>query len=326
MTLREFEAQKKRDEDASDIRIAAIELEVSKYQFFAKTLIIIGVIIFVFGWLDFFRPFPKPWSLDNPNSLGDFLAGTVGTLWALAGLIYIYIAFLGQKIQIEIQVKELRNSQYEVRLTRLEMRYQRAELIKQSKEAENQGKIFNKQNFERTLFSLVQYYKISISDMRFHSQIKLDPDFGLEAFRGLVHFVIEDIGNYSGGFQLKINRFDEHFERYEEYLSPYFRTLYRVFKYIDDSEFLSLKEKYEYSSIVRGFLSSLELNLLYFNGLGQHGSKFKKLVEKYSLLKHMDYSALRDFPQGELPPFYHPIAFADGEQRDQLFEDWLKNT
>lgn len=35
-------------------------------------------------------------NFDKASELGDFLGGTVGSLWSLAGLIFVYVAFLGQ--------------------------------------------------------------------------------------------------------------------------------------------------------------------------------------------------------------------------------------
>ena len=74
-------------------------------------------------------------------------------------------------------------------------------------------------------------------------------------------------------------------------LGHYYRNLYRVFKIIDQANFdknddVDFKIKYEYASIVRSQLSDYELYFLFYNGLSQYGNlKFKKLIEKYSLLK-----------------------------------------
>lgn len=46
----------------------------------------------------------------NLGDLGSFLQGTTGSLWALAGIVLVYIAFLGQQIQILLQEGEIRSS------------------------------------------------------------------------------------------------------------------------------------------------------------------------------------------------------------------------
>jgi hypothetical protein len=67
-------------------------------------------------------------------------------------------------------------------------------------------------------------------------------------------------------------------------LGPYFRILYHTFRYIDRSRTATQKE---YSDIIRAELSTAELSLLAVNGLTQMGQKFKPLIEKYHLLKHL---------------------------------------
>lgn len=41
------------------------------------------------------------------NLLGDFMSGTVASIWSLAGLFFIYVAFLGQKQQLLNQQLEI---------------------------------------------------------------------------------------------------------------------------------------------------------------------------------------------------------------------------
>lgn len=73
----------------------------------------------------------------------------------------------------------------------------------------------------------------------------------------------------------------------------YFRHLYHIFKFIDNSTFLDkseddITERYKYASILRATLSPYELVWLFYNGLSRYGKdKFKHLIEKYSLLKNI---------------------------------------
>lgn len=77
------------------------------------------------------------------------------------------------------------------------------------------------------------------------------------------------------------------YNAYPHILGHYFRTLYNVIKIVDKST-LSDSEKKIYTNIVRSQLSSDDLILLYANGLAGYGVKFRPLVIKYSLLKHLD--------------------------------------
>ena len=89
----------------------------------------------------------------------------------------------------------------------------------------------------------------------------------------------------------------EGFER-EMYgmLDNYFRYLYRIIKYIDESTLVNNAEKYGYAGILRAHLSYMELIMVYYNCLSEYGfEKFKPLVEKYHLLKNIREDKLHNF-------------------------------
>lgn len=71
------------------------------------------------------------------------------------------------------------------------------------------------------------------------------------------------------------------------FLDHYFRHLYRIFKYIDESDdrVINKMKKYEYASIVRATLSQYELVMLFYNGF--YHKKFKALAEKYALMNNL---------------------------------------
>lgn len=71
------------------------------------------------------------------------------------------------------------------------------------------------------------------------------------------------------------------------FLDHYFRHLYRIFKFIDESDdrIIDKMKKYEYASIVRATLSQYELVMLFYNGF--YHKKFKTLAEKYALMNNL---------------------------------------
>jgi len=71
------------------------------------------------------------------------------------------------------------------------------------------------------------------------------------------------------------------------FLDHYFRHLYRIFKFIDESDdkIINKVKKYEYTSIVRATLSQYELVMLFYNGF--YHKKFKTLAEKYALMNNL---------------------------------------
>lgn len=74
----------------------------------------------------------------------------------------------------------------------------------------------------------------------------------------------------------------------EIHLGHYFRNLFHIFKFIDESQF-NEKEKSEYAEIVRAQLSYLELHFLFLNCLIEEGEDFRQYVTKFELLKELEY-------------------------------------
>ena len=58
-------------------------------------------------------------------------------------------------------------------------------------------------------------------------------------------------------------------------------------RFVDEAE-LDKEYKLEYQKFVRAQLSSVELNLLFYNALSSFGrERFKPLIEKYALLEQV---------------------------------------
>lgn len=96
-------------------------------------------------------------------------------------------------------------------------------------------------------------------------------------------------------FKRKATANDDKIRVFEELmlgsLDHYFRYLYRILLYIDQSELINEEQKYEYAAILRAQLSEYELLILFFNGLTNHGKqKAKPLFEKYSLFNNIRLS------------------------------------
>ncbi len=97
------------------------------------------------------------------NLLGDFLGGSVASLWALAGLFFIYVAFLGQKQQLLNQQLELMYSQLEVKYTRLELKGQKEEM-------KLQNETLRQQKFENTFFQLLTLFNSIVNSLDLRSR------------------------------------------------------------------------------------------------------------------------------------------------------------
>jgi hypothetical protein len=73
-------------------------------------------------------------------------------------------------------------------------------------------------------------------------------------------------------------------------LSHYFRHLFQTIKFVDNSKFLTEKEKYFYIKTLRAQLSTHEQLILFYNSLSILGNNWTKnpdLISKYKLIKNI---------------------------------------
>lgn len=86
---------------------------------------------------------------------------------------------------------------------------------------------------------------------------------------------------------------------YIDCFSHYFRNLYHIFKFIDESDLISDAEKRTYSKFVRSQLSGIELIVIFYNAIAKIGlpgreemelgyPKMGKLLQKYDVLQNMN--------------------------------------
>lgn len=240
------------------------------------------------------------------NLLGDFMAGTVASIWSLAGLFFIYVAFLGQK-------QQLLNQQLELMYSQLELKYTRLELKGQKKEMSKQNGTLKQQKFENTFFQMLNLFHSIINSSEIRSGIRDVTHSGRDCFKYFVRELkkeenntLQSLNSFDNlhDFNQEIrdssnltleeiqNIYDVVYQKHKSNLSHYFRTLYHIVKFIDESE---IKDKRKYISITRAQLSSYEQVLLYYNCIHSNGNKrFKPLIEKYSLLHNIDGNELLD--------------------------------
>lgn len=83
---------------------------------------------------------------------------------------------------------------------------------------------------------------------------------------------------------------------YKNQIAHYFRTLYRIFCFIDNSA-LTECDKVEYAKIMRTQLSESELFFLYYNAFSPYGQSFQKIINKYNLIKHLPFLEKLEYQQ-----------------------------
>ena len=89
--------------------------------------------------------------IGSPSELGDYVAGTAGAAWALAGVLLVYLAFVGQRVQLVYQ-------QAELRAARAEFRQQTSALKGQQREMNRQVMESQRQTFDAGFFQMMGLY------------------------------------------------------------------------------------------------------------------------------------------------------------------------
>lgn len=228
------------------------------------------------------------------NLLGDFMAGTVASVWSLAGLFFIYVAFLGQK-------QQLLNQQLEIMYSQLEVKYTRLELSEQKEEMKEQNNTLRLQKFENTFFQLLTLFNSIVNslDLRKRSSTEVISKGRdcfeifykrLEAYLIRRNHGIQGFDKSKATIEVTNQAYDDLYNNDKSDMSHYFRTIYHIIKFIDKS---AIDNKKQYIAIARAQLSSYEQILLFYNCLHENGiEKFKPLIEKYALFKNIDTSLI----------------------------------
>lgn len=222
------------------------------------------------------------------------MRGTFGDMFGAVNALFSGLAFAGMIITL-LQQKE------ELSLQRKELEETRKELEGQKEQQKKQNETLSYQRFETTFFNLLsafqklrdgliyrtselsrdevkEYKGISVFDF-FYNQKKNDTNLCVDPYGG------------KGILEYKATLFREIPDI--SVLDHYYRSMYRVVKYVDESPLIRYQDRYDYICILRALLSEYELVMLFYNCLGSKGcDKFKTLVEKYALLKNLDTQLL----------------------------------
>ena len=278
--------------------------------------------------------------------------GTFGDQFGAVNALFSGIAFAGLIYTIFLQRRDLRNQRKELFLQRKELTRNREEMRQQTEQFEKQNETLKLQRFENTFFQLLQQFE-SVTEKLTFSYIEDQKGYirfqdggwqsteqnmprtiitGRELFRMAFEEVphrIDIRDGYIPDGTLKVNGMRDVLEKrgllgYHDSFTPtyfdhYFRLMYRILKFVDETALITDEDKYEYTCILRAHLSRYELVWLYYNGLSEYGSeKFKPLIEKYAMLKNLRDDLLVGTCTTSLT--YSPEAFEHESRTDSTAE------
>ena len=226
----------------------------------------------------------KP-SLADLGNLGSYLQGTTGSFWALAGVIIIFVAFLAQMRQLQIQQQQFERQSFETAFFQLlnlftqipsQLRITKPNLlahinpnVSTSPSSSIQGRACFREWFER-LEGQVAGNKV------FNTQIGIMPNITKADRLGVVYSAF--------------------YAQHEGALGHYFRNLYHLLRFVKTS---NIDDKRGYVDLVKGQLSAYELVLLHYHCVSPLGEQFRPLVEEFGLLESLDRSLLFERATGK---------------------------
>ena len=234
-------------------------------------------------------------TLSQLGNLGSYLQGTVASLWALAGVFLLVLAFLGSQQQLALQ---------------------REQLVGQDRQLNDQLNTMKRHNFESSFFQLLSFHneitaQLScsappVNTLPSNSTVKGKDCFGV--WYGEIANTYEQsklTREQKSHVEFAQQHCEIFYDKNQAFLGHYFRTLYHVFKFINGAD-LKPEEKKQYASLVRAQLSTCELLLLFYSCFSPYGGKFKPLIEEFGLFKHLDKYLLMSTSHAE---FFAPSAY-----------------
>ena len=241
-----------------------------------------------------------PGTLEKRGQFGDMF-GALGTLFsglAFAGLIITILQqredLKNQRDEINLQRQDLEAQTEALRLQKEEIAQTNEELNAQRKEMEVQNKTIMLQRFENTFFNMLNL-QMSLTGQVRH-QTSGGVVYGDDAFRRIF-----------SRFRANVNNIDVTNIYFEE-LDHYNRHLTQILKLVDQTDFLSKVEKYNYVEMLISHMSYQELAMFFYYCISPDGRKRAKgLVEKYALF--------RDFGENTVFNSQHLSFFEEGAYR-----------
>lgn len=200
-------------------------------------------------------------NLTNSAQVGDFIGGFVGAIFTLVGILLLYET----------------------------LSLQRQEFIESRK-------VFIKQQFDNSFFELLNLYRENLNQLKcfgYFGEELSGKDFFEHQQKYLSNSFIPQ-NTLSKNRKNAVIDFQRVYVNYENYLSTYFRTLYRLYSLIDHSDLLE-EDKATYSKILRAQLSYSELFFIRYNAMTEQGSQSTYFINKYNILKHLSNFDLLEF-------------------------------
>lgn len=199
---------------------------------------------------------------------GNYIGGILGSLISLISIILLYRTYLTQLDITESQENRANLQQFENTFFEL-LRNQRTIIMSCKGQFIDRRKLGE----DKVILSDYQYIERIGEELKLQMyNFEYEADLLEQQNINLIRIIINDY-------------YIETFSKHETQLSHYFRHLYHILKYIDQS---SIENKKKYVDLVQAQMSNSELYISFYNGISVYGrKKMLKLMDKYSFLENL---------------------------------------
>jgi len=243
------------------------------------------------------------------GQLGDFFGGVLNPILS-------FVAILAVLYTIRIQSKELSEAREETKIAN-------KTLIKQTQ-------VFERQNFESVYFRMLEVHARLLADTEVPGVASRGRGVFVEFSNELKSFCISNFVTEDSAKRFAAKMMS----RGDNALGHYFRNMYQICKMVDNAKFhasnfqggitersirrvakMNYEQKRFYANILRGQMSSYEMQMLVLNCLTPEGEGLKYYVEKFSMLKPLNRSGF-DADAQKMFSLFDDMAFMDSEDID----------
>jgi len=208
----------------------------------------------------------------------------------LAGVILFYVGLKEQRKALQLnetallkQIEALNVQKEEMQLLRKEYVAARDVFTQQKEALKAQASTAKVQQFESNFYSLINIYTNITREF-----------FGESGDLKQITDDLKIIPNVEDKkFEERIKLVEEHYisiyQKHKDKISHYLKTVYRIYKTIDEESLFTEKQRFFYSKIIRSQFTEEELFIIYYNSISKYGTNFRTLILKYNLLKHLSF-------------------------------------
>lgn len=236
-------------------------------------LIMVPILILLYLSASYFLLWPfDGWARDELGQFGDS--------WGMLTCIFSALAFIGVVYSVKIQ----RDSYNKIR-----------------QDSEDGKKNIKIQQFESIFFQMLNLLQSIINDIDI-KPVKHDGEYtqernGRDAFRFFYVKLKNEVSKKTYG-KIESDRekdlseaFRSFYIKRQQDLGHYFRLIYNIYKFIDNS-IITSAEKKQYANLLRALISDYELLIIFYNCLGPNGGKFRKYAISYEIFDNIPLEKL----------------------------------